>query len=233
MPKKVAQTVICQICGKDKKLDEVISAEIVRDAVSEIIIRTYPNWSKEGYICKSDLNLFRAQYIKEVLAKDKGELTQLENQVIQSLKEQELLAENINIEFEKKRTLGERLADHMALYAGSWKFIGIFFGILIIWIVINSILIIQRPFDPYPFILLNLILSCIAAIQAPIIMMSQNRQEAKDRLRSEHDYRINLKAEMEIRQLHEKVDHLLMTQWQRLLDIQALQIDLMEELRDK
>ncbi len=97
----------------------------------------------------------------------------------------------------------------------------------------NSIVLFLRPFDPYPFILLNLVLSCVAAFQAPIIMMSQNRQEAKDRLRSEHDYQINLKAELEIRHLNEKLDHLLAQQWQRLVEIQQIQMDLMEELARK
>jgi uncharacterized membrane protein len=98
------------------------------------------------------------------------------------------------------------------------------------WIAFNSIhLLLAKPVDPYPFILLNLMLSCLAAIQAPIIMMSQNRQEAKDRLRSEYDYRVNLKAELEIRQLHEKLDHLLTNQWQRMMDVQELQVELLEE----
>ena len=154
----------------------------------------------------------------------------LEEQVVNSLKEHELLSKDINIEFDRKLTLGERLADKMAEYAGSWRFIGIFFGVLLLWIALNSIVLIWRPFDPYPFILLNLILSCIAAVQAPIIMMSQNRQESKDRLRSEYDYRVNLKAELEIRHLHEKMDHLLINQWQRLLEIQEMQMDLMGEL---
>lgn len=99
--------------------------------------------------------------------------------------------------------------------------------------IINSIILLRRPFDPYPFILLNLILSCLAAIQAPIIMMSQNRQEAKDRLRSEHDYRVNLKAELEIRHLHAKMDQLLTHQWNRLLQIQQIQVELIEEIVEK
>ncbi|MEJ2066841.1 MAG: DUF1003 domain-containing protein, partial [Deltaproteobacteria bacterium] len=90
--------------------------------------------------------------------------------------------------------------------------------------------LILKPFDPYPFILLNLVLSCLAAIQAPIIMMSQNRQEDKDRLQSQHDYLVNLKAELEIRHLHDKVDHLINNQWQRLLEIQEIQTELMEGL---
>lgn len=149
---------------------------------------------------------------------------------MKSLEEQEILSKNINEEFEQKLTVGERFADKLAVCAGSWKFIVGFTIILIIWIAINSVILLWKPFDPYTFILLNLVLSCIAAIQAPIILMSQNREEAKDRLRSEHDYRVNLKAELEIRHLHEKLDHLIMTQWQRLLEIQEIQIDLMEEL---
>src|SRR5205823_2265166 len=101
---------------------------------------------------------------------------------------------------------------------------------LVVWIVINSLAVLMRPFDPFPYILLNLILSCLAAIQAPIIMMSQNRLEARDRLRAEHDYRVNLKAELEIRHLHWKMDQLLTHQWRRLLEIQQIQTDLMEEL---
>jgi uncharacterized membrane protein len=143
------------------------------------------------------------------------------------------LSKNINIEFDQQLTFGERLADKMAEYAGSWGFVIGFFGVLLVWIAINSVVLILKPFDPYPFILLNLVLSCLAAIQAPIIIMSQNRQEAKDRLRSEHDYSVNLKAELEIRNLHEKIDHLLMKQWQRLLEIQEIQMELMEELAHK
>ena len=115
-------------------------------------------------------------------------------------------------------------------FGGSWIFISLFGAFILIWIVINTVLLMVRPFDPYPFILLNLMLSCLAAVQAPIIMMSQNRQEARDRLRSESDYRVNLKAELEIRHLHEKLDHLLQHQWQRLIEIQQIQIELMNEI---
>jgi uncharacterized membrane protein len=128
------------------------------------------------------------------------------------------------------------MADRLASFGGSWTFLIIFASILLIWISLNSFLLLKRPFDPYPFILLNLVLSCLAAIQAPVIMMSQNRVEVKDRLRSQHDYRVNLKAELEIRQLHDKIDHLLSHQWERLVEIQQIQIDLLSELtrlRDK
>jgi uncharacterized membrane protein len=230
MARKQPETVRCQICGKQKKLSEVRPAALVREPIVEIIRKTHPDWSQEGFICIPDLNHYREEYVKDVLARGKGEISVLEEDVMKSLREHEVLSRNVNVEFERKLTVGERMADNLAAYAGSWRFITIFFFVLVIWIIINSIVLIKRPFDPYPFILLNLILSCIAAIQAPIIMMSQNRQEAKDRLRSEYDYRVNLKAELEIRQLHEKMDHLLMTQWQRLLEIQEMQMELIEEM---
>jgi uncharacterized membrane protein len=233
MAKKQEEIVTCQICKKQKRLSEVSPAALIREPVVEIIRETHPDWSSAGFICIPDLNHFREEYVKDVLAKGKGEVSVLEEQVMRSLKEHEVLSSNINVEFDRKLTYGERLADKMADYAGSWRFISIFMGMLLIWIGINSMVLIHRPFDPYPFILLNLILSCIAAIQAPIIMMSQNRQEAKDRLSAEHDYRVNLKAELEIRHLHEKIDHLLMTQWQRLLEIQEVQTELMEEIARK
>lgn len=233
MKRKQQETVLCQICKEKKKLSEVIPAELVREHLVETIRKTHPDWSSSGFICISDLNHFRAKYVENILAAEKGELSALEEHVLRSLKEEELLSKNINIEFDKRLTFGERLADKVAEYLGSWGFVVGFFGVLLFWIAINSAVLMLRPFDPYPFILLNLVLSCLAAIQAPIIIMSQNRQEAKDRLRSEHDYSVNLKAELEIRNLHEKIDHLLMKQWQRLLEIQEIQMELMEELARK
>lgn len=225
-------TVICQICKKQKKPSDVMAAELVRAPIVELIQTAHPDWSSSGFICIADLNRFRAMYVREALARDKGELSALEEQVSRSLKEQDLLSKNVNLEFERKLSFGERLADGMAKYAGSWKFIIGFALVLILWIAVNSWLA-SRAFDEYPFILLNLCLSCLAAIQAPIIMMSQNRLEAKDRMRAEHDYIVNLKAELEIRSLHEKMDHLLVNQWQRLLEIQEVQTELMQEISRK
>jgi uncharacterized membrane protein len=150
--------------------------------------------------------------------------------VVESLREHELLSENIDAEFEQKWTLGERMADRIATFGGSWSFLILFGVFLALWVGMNSLVLVSRPLDPYPFIFLNLVLSCLAAIQAPVIMMSQNRQEAKDRLRSQHDYQVNLKAELEIRHLHEKVDHLLSHQWQRLMQIQELQLEMLSDL---
>jgi uncharacterized membrane protein len=185
------------------------------------------------FICRPDLNRYRGEYVHSLLESEKGELTSLENEVLTSLRDHETLSKNVDTEFEGEWTLGERLADRIATFGGSWIFLILFGLFLMVWIGVNSFILYAHPPDPYPYILLNLILSCLAAIQAPIIMMSQNRQEAKDRLRSEHDYQVNLKAELEIRHLHEKLDHLLSHQWERLAQIQEIQLELLAEISRK
>ena len=165
------------------------------------------------------------------MAEEKGELSQLERSVVESLARHETLPRTSGPSSSGSCSVGERLADHIADFGGSWTFISLFGGfMLVLDRDQHDASCSTRPFDPYPFILLNLMLSCLAAVQAPIIMMSQNRQEARDRLRSENDYRVNLKAELEIRQLHEKLDHLLQHQWERLVEIQRVQLELMNEL---
>jgi len=225
-----SKNIVCNICGKTKARSMMMPAALVRNAVAEQVKTSYPDWKPEGYICLGDLNRFRIQYIQSLLESEKGELTNLDHEVLESLQRHETLSSNVDAEFEEDLTLGQKMADGLATFGGSWTFLIIFASILIIWIGLNSILLLKKPFDPYPFILLNLVLSCLAAIQAPVIMMSQNRQEAKDRLRSQHDYQVNLKAELEIRQLHDKIDHLLSHQWERLVEIQQIQIDLLSEL---
>jgi uncharacterized membrane protein len=189
-----------------------------------------PDLDNKAFICLADLGEFRKDYIKEVLEDEIGELSALDQEVIESLERHEILSSDIIKQFEKKLTFGERLSDHIASFGGSWRFIILFGAVLFGWIILNAIFLLNRGFDPYPFILLNLILSCLAAIQAPIIMMSQNRAEARDRLRAENDYKVNLKAELEIRHLHEKIDHLLRRQYNRLFEIQQIQIELLEEI---
>jgi len=223
----------CAICGKFFCARRVVSGEIVRKEIADEIVKSYPEWSPEKFICREDLGEIRGKYVHSLLESEKGELSSLEDEVVRSLLEHELLSSNIEAEFEQKWSFGERLADKIATFGGSWAFL-ICFGIfLFIWIGVNSLVLLWRPLDPYPFIFLNLILSCLAAVQAPIIMMSQNRQEAKDRIRSQHDYKVNLKAELEIRHLHEKVDHLLSHQWERLVQIQELQLELLSDLDSK
>jgi uncharacterized membrane protein len=229
----MSKTYQCQICKKTKNQNEIVPSALIRPAIIKIIQSTYPEFNDTGYICYDDLKVFRNKYIQQMVEEEKGELTELEQSVIQSFKDNEILTRNVDAEYEEKLKPGERVADKIASYGGSWKFIITFAIILIIWIIINSVVLLLKPFDPYPFILLNLVLSCLAAIQAPVIMMSQNRQESKDRARSEHDYQINLKAELEIRNLHQKIDHLLTHQWERLVQIQQVQLEMMEELKSR
>jgi uncharacterized membrane protein len=233
MEKDKEKTVNCQVCKQMKTMDEALYGELVRPSIVETIRKRYPDWSDSGYICHNDLNHFRAEYIEDVLEEDKGELSLLESEVVRSMAEHELLSRDINTYFDKQLTLGQHMADRVAEFGGSWNFLLCFAAVLFLWIGVNSMAFLWRPFDPYPFILLNLALSCLAAIQAPIIMMSQNRQEAKDRLRGEEDYRVNLKAELEIHHLSEKLDHLIVHQWERLVKIQQIQMELIKELVPK
>ena len=233
MAKARKESFQCQVCKQEKKQTEVIPGSLVRNPIVARIQQTVPSWSAEGYICLTDLNRFRAEYVQSVIEEDKGQLSSLEEQVVESLKEQDLITKNLNVEYDKQLTLGQRSADKIANFGGSWPFIGIFCLVLVLWMLSNSIAFVTKPFDPYPYIFLNLVLSCLAAIQAPIIMMSQNRQEDRDRIQAEHDYRINLKAELEIRHLHEKLDHFRINQWQRLLEIQEIQMELMDEIAHK
>ena len=226
-------THICQVCKKPKSPHEGQIGELVRPSLAEFIKKCRPGWDGKGFICLDDLGQFRKEYVKEVLQDEIGELSALDNEVIESLQQHEILASNIAEQFETKLTFGERLSDRIASFGGSWKFIISFGVVIVFWIAINVVLLATRAFDPFPFILLNLILSCLAALQAPVIMMSQNRVEARDRLRADNDYKINLKAELEIRHLHEKIDHLLRRQYNRLFEIQQIQIELLEEIGRK
>lgn len=189
-----------------------------------------PGYDASIAIPAEEMNRLRKTYIEKLLQEEVGELTEVEKTVASSISRKKLLAGMLSGSKGEKLSLGDRLADKVATFGGSWTFIILFFLLLCGWMVLNVWWFSNRGFDPYPFILLNLILSCIAAIQAPIIMMSQNRQEAKDRDRAEHDYKVNLKAEVEIRMLHEKIDHLLLHQNKRLLEIQQVQTEMMESI---
>jgi len=228
-----SRKVNCQICGRAFLPQNGAIGDNVRPSLAEFIKTHHPNWDPHHFICFADLGAFRRDYVKHTLECEIGELTTLDHEVIESLREHEVLTENIEKQFERKLTFGEHLSDKIAEFGGSWKFIITFGSVIAVWIVLNVLLLLNRSFDPYPFILLNLILSCLAALQAPVIMMSQNRAEARDRLRAENDYKVNLKAELEIRHLHEKIDHLLRKQYNRLFEIQQIQIELLEEISQR
>jgi uncharacterized membrane protein len=233
MKKKTQANAICQVSGKEYPASELVPGIAIRKPVVELIKQKYPHWTDEGFISNKELNVFRHMYVQKMMEDEIGELSKLEQEVLESIKKSEILSKNVEPEIDDTLTVGQKVADKIASFGGSWTFIISFLLFIALWLAFNLYLIFAKPFDPYPFILLNLILSCVAAIQAPVIMMSQHRQESRDRQRSEHDYQINLKAELEIRQLNEKIDHLLIHQGQRLLEIQQVQVELMEEIIEK
>jgi uncharacterized membrane protein len=165
----------------------------------------------------------------QTLAEHIRQLGEHERKVIVHLLQRKVSVSNTNTVFDASLTFGQRLADQVAAFGGSWTFILLFFGVMVVWILLNVAA--GRTFDPYPFILLNLVLSMLAALQAPVIMMSQNRQAARDRLDAQHDYEVNLKAEMEIMALHTKMDVLRQAQWDELIRLQRAQLDLLQELQ--
>lgn len=227
------ETFKSSISKKEYPRNEMISGRTIRTTVINEIKKDYPAFNEDQFISLSEMNFYRARYIENALKEELGSLTHLEHDVIESIRKGELIAEDIDETLNQNLSPGQRLSDKIADFGGSWMFIITFMTFILFWLLTNVYVLTMKPFDPYPFILLNLILSCIAALQAPIIMMSQNRLEEKDRERSKHDYKVNLKAELEIRMLNEKVDHLLMNQQQKLLEIQQIQIEMMNDIMNE
>ncbi|MGO4173609.1 DUF1003 domain-containing protein [Bosea sp. TAF32] len=220
---------ICAISGQDMARRNLIEIGTLRPALVDHIRADFPDLPDHALISLKELARYRTRYVEEILREEHGEYSDLDREVAESIARQETIAENVEDDFEEHRTLGERLSDNLASFGGSWAFLISFGIVLVVWMAINAAIGEGKAFDPYPFILLNLVLSCIAAVQAPIIMMSQKRQETKDRLRSLNDYQVNLKAELEIRHLHEKMDHLITRQWQRLAEIQQVQLEILQD----
>jgi len=214
----------------DFPISEKISATTIRHSVLDLIQKDKPEFTHESCIASSELNLYREKAVSEYLVKEVGELSELEKTVLTSINANATITDKLEGDEGMQLTFGQKIADRVATFGGSWTFIILFGVFIFIWISTNVYWLVNKGFDPYPFILLNLILSCIAAMQAPVIMMSQNRQEEKDRDRAKKDYMINLKSELEIRTLHEKIDHFIMDQQQELIEMQKIQIDLMNDI---
>ena len=224
---KNSRYVYCQICEKEKKIAEVVDISEVRKSTTENIKKQYPKLNSSGYICTSCLNSYRRDHIINSLQSEKDVLTGLDQQVINKSKDEKTLVTEIYKEIDEKSTKGDKVADKAAEFGGSWGFILIFSVILIGWIIVNI-----APYKPYPFAILNLVLSCLTALQAPLIMMSQNRQAAKDRKRGEYEYQINSKAELEIQNVNEKLNYLS----DRLVDLmetQQIQTEMIQEFVEK
>lgn len=221
---------ISDISNQKFPMSQRISGKSIRSSILELIQKEHPDFDRNKFLAIPEMNLFREKYISSYLTDQLGTLSDLEKKVLSSVKEHSTLTDKIDEEHNQSLTAGQKVADKVATFGGSWTFI-ISFGVFIfLWISLNIFWFANKGFDPYPFILLNLLLSCLAAIQAPIIMMSQNRQEEKDRDRSKKDYMINLKSELEVRALHEKIDHLMIYQQQDLIEIQKIQIEMMNDI---
>lgn len=225
-----SKTFISDLDHKEYPISERVAGSAINGAIVAVIQAAYPEFKPNMQLSVNELNAFRKNYLSQLMSKQIGELSRLEENVLTAMTDRSTLSEKPGSDDVSDLTLGQRLADKVATFGGSWSFILTFLFFMAVWIAANVYLLGEKPFDPYPFILLNLILSCIASLQAPIIMMSQNRQEEKDRERAKKDYMINLKSELEIRLLHEKIDHLIIHQQQELLEIQQLQIDMMNDI---
>jgi uncharacterized membrane protein len=220
---------ISDVSKKEFPKHERVAAHMLGKPIFDAIQKDHPDFDDQCSLSYSELGHYRKKYISDFINTQMGELNEIEQKVIDALNDKTLVSESLK-EDDKKSTFGQRVADHVATFGGSWTFIISFVVFLLLWIASNVFLLMDKGFDPYPFILLNLILSCIAALQAPVIMMSQNRQEEKDRDRAKNDYMVNLKSELEIRILHEKLDHLILHQEQSLIEIQKVQIDMMSDI---
>ncbi|HQR31337.1 MAG TPA: DUF1003 domain-containing protein [Blastocatellia bacterium] len=172
----------------------------------------------------------RPETARKLLQIEIDKLPPKEREIVERFINHRHISRDVISEFDEQLTFGQRVADHVASFGGSWTFIFLFLGFLVAWMLFNTFVLMQRAYDPYPYILLNLILSCIAALQAPVIMMSQNRMAAKDREQATHDYEVNIKAELEILQLHEQLTELRERDWITLIEMQQKQIELLERL---
>lgn len=226
------KTFVSDISGQEFPMADCVYGKMIRKSIFDSIKKEYPDFNLDSLLSISELNYFREKYISGFLLKEASELNELEKTVIKSLKNKHSVLPQLEDDA-SQITFGQRIADKVAEFGGSWTFILSFLFFLLLWICLNAFILLNKGFDPYPFILLNLILSCIAALQAPVIMMSQNRQEEKDRQRAKNDYMVNLKSELEIRMLHEKIDHLIMHQEQSLIELQKVQIDMMNDIISK
>lgn len=230
-------TFISDLSKKEFPLSEKVSTEHLSAALMAFIQERHPHFLTNQSLAFSELTSLRQDFVESTLLKEEGEINELDKVVMEKIKANENLTLSLGSEDADDDTsqysIGQRMADKIASFGGSWNFISIFGAFILLWIMANILLFNNLGFDPYPFFLLNLILSCLAALQAPVIMMSQNRQEEKDRERARKDYMINLKSELEIRMLHEKIDHLILHQQQRLLEIQKVQVEMMEDILKK
>ena len=220
----------CSLCTDTVDARTLASPQKLENRILDLIREDRPEWEAKRGICPNCLEQYRAKKFVSYLEAEYRKLSDIEHAVVSKITRRGRVSKVVHQDFEASMTLGQQVADRVARFGGSWPFIGIFGAMLVGWMAINAWVLAERPFDPYPFILLNLVLSTLAALQAPVIMMSQNRQAQKDRLHAQQDYEVNLMAEIEIRDLHDKMDSLRFKQWHELWHIQKRQIELLEHL---
>jgi uncharacterized membrane protein len=224
---------LCRVCEKGARSSDTTPARALRPALRAYLDTGRPAPLDDAdEVCRTCLLKARSKQMTERLSAERGNLSAIELEVAEKAAAHATIASDLEAKFLGSATAGQRLADAVARVGGSWAFVSGFMVALVLWMILNTFVLGGRGFDPYPYILLNLVLSCLAALQAPIIMMSQNRTSARDRMQADHDFRVNLKAELEIAGLHEKLDHLLHEQWESLLELQQEQLDALAEMRD-
>ena len=223
----------CCITGVLVEETEGLSWAQLRPSIQEFLKTGEGDWDENSFVSFAALQELMRNYISKKAEEEDRLHRRMERKIEREFTEEKALEEIISGTEERPPTYGERWADRIAEFGGSWKFILIFLSVMIVWMIVNVVFLQDRAFDPYPFILLNLALSCLAALQAPIIMMSQNRQEDKDRAHAEYDFRVNVKAETEIRSLHEKLDHLLQYQHRNIDELFHLQLDMMQMMQQR
>jgi len=207
-----------------------VSGASVQHALVAFIQARSGHWDENGMVGRDCLLAARSDHLLARLASERGRLTAIEEDVARTAARHLTLATDLEAEFQRTATFGDRAADSVARLGGSWSFVIAFTCVLVGWIAWNGHRG-EEAFDPFPFILLNLVLSSIAAFQAPIIMMAQNRVAERDRRQADQDFKTNLKSEIEVAAVHEKLDHLIHVQWEELIELQELQLELLQELR--
>jgi uncharacterized membrane protein len=223
----------CSLCGSQVEGRTLASPQKLENRLIDLIKQDRPEWEGKRGICGNCLEQYRAKKFISYIEAEYQKMSELEHAVVSKITRRDRVSRKVHSQIETDMTFGKRVADRVAQFGGSWPFIGLFGAVLIVWMAINTWVLASRPFDPYPFILLNLVLSTLAALQAPVIMMSQNRQATKDRQHAQQDYEVNLMAEIEIRDLHDKLDSLRFKQWHELWHIQKRQIELLEHLCER
>ena len=221
----------CLVDQREYLISEGVLLSQLDATTSNLIKADYPGAKTTDFICNHHLLKYQLLRVDGLINSDLKQTQKINRRLTRALESDDYDIIDVNDSLKKSLTFGQRVSDGVARFGGSWGFIFIFIFVLVAWMIVNGLGLFGIHFDRFPFILLNLVLSCVAAIQAPIIMMSQNRAADRDRMDSENDYHVNLKSEHELRILHAKLDHLTQHQIPHSLEIQKIQIEILSQIR--